>query len=97
MRQVIQVHAANFRCETTDGFRAIPLPSPKLLWGAASFDEWETELEEFFLPSRAGLRTIGDLYKRMHKTGEGSDPQLVQWNLGTDALGTMINLASVFD
>ena len=81
------------RCDPSQSYRTIPLPSPKSLWEAHTQSAWESEYEASRICQISGLVTLGDLIDLQQSAYTPSDARkLDQWNAGIDNLGSLLNL-----
>ncbi|KAK9777567.1 hypothetical protein AB5N19_11504 [Seiridium cardinale] len=80
-------------CDTFEGFRDIPLPSPKSLWEARTQLGRDSEYEFYKTMPRIDLDRFGDLIDACRQ-GQSSSVKLKldAWNIVADSLGFLLNL-----
>ena len=82
-------------CDVINGFRALPLSSPKSLWEARTRSAWQSEYEVYKSMPRIGLDVLGDLIDACKQSDVGSNMlKLNTWNASTDNLGILLSLSA---
>ena len=82
-------------CDTFEGFRDIPLSSPKSLWEARTRSVWKSEYEVYKTMPRIGLDCLGDLIDACKQSDISSNKlKLDAWNAIADNLGILLNLGA---
>ncbi|KAI0380885.1 hypothetical protein F5Y04DRAFT_93670 [Hypomontagnella monticulosa] len=82
-------------CPSVSNYRALPLPSPGVLWSARTRAEWEAHREVHFQARSTSLRTFGDLIEaRSAPSGSELGRELDRWHASCDKLGLLLTLAT---
>ncbi|KAH8429244.1 Zn(II)2Cys6 transcription factor domain-containing protein [Aspergillus melleus] len=83
-------------CDTTEVYRAIPLPSGHSLWTANCHEVWEAEYRASQMNyRRPRLAYFGELIEAQRNPGDGSNSQKLDlWHTDADQLGIMLMLAT---
>lgn len=82
-------------CETTQSFRALPLPSHKSLWEANTHSVWQSEYDAWCTMHSRGLSRFGDLIDAHKLAGDMANARRLDvWNAGADSLGILLNIAT---
>ena len=82
-------------CESTQRFRALPLPSHKSIWEADSHTVWQSEYDIWGTTYSRGLSRFGDLIDAHKRASDKSHARkLDAWNAGADSLGILLNIAT---
>ncbi|KAG9232721.1 hypothetical protein BJ875DRAFT_69579 [Amylocarpus encephaloides] len=93
MDRVVSV-TTGIACDTTAGYRDLPLPSHRSLWEAQSQEAWQSEYIAVYNNSSPSPNRFGDLIDaHKHQDNPGSMQLLDSWNTGIDGIGYMLNLA----
>ncbi|KAF2020806.1 hypothetical protein BU24DRAFT_456839 [Aaosphaeria arxii CBS 175.79] len=79
--------------DASHSYRALELPSPKVLWEATTRSAWEAENEMTRTFQMNDMATLGDLIDTQKAGYTPSNARkLDQWNTGVDTLGYLLNL-----
>ncbi|KAF7590323.1 hypothetical protein BBP40_002973 [Aspergillus hancockii] len=83
-------------CDTTEVYRAIPLPSSQSLWAASCPEMWDSEYRASQVRyCRPRLAYFGELIEAQRNPGDAMMAQkLDTWHAGADQLGFMLMLAT---
>jgi len=82
-------------CEIINGFRDLPLCSPKSLWEARTRSAWEFEYRAYKSMPRISLDVFGDLIDACKQSNVGSNRlRLEAWNAGADNLSILLRLSA---
>lgn len=82
-------------CETTQRFRALPLPSHKSLWEASTHSAWQSEYDALSTMHSRGLSRLGDLIDAHERAGDIANARRLDvWNAGADGLGILLNMVA---
>ncbi|KFY25268.1 hypothetical protein V493_04730 [Pseudogymnoascus sp. VKM F-4281 (FW-2241)] len=83
-------------CDTLNGFRALPLSSPKSLWEARTRSAWQLEYEGYKSMQRMSMDVFGDLIDACKESDVGSSKtlRLDTWNANADNLGILLSLGA---
>ena len=83
-------------CDVIDGFRSLPLCSPKSLWEAQTPSAWQSEYDLYKSMPRMGLDVFGDLIDACKQSDGGSSKlKLDAWNAKIDNLGFLLRLSAM--
>lgn len=78
-------------CAVINGYRSLPLTSPKALWEARTRATWQMEYDIYKTMPRAGLENFGDLVDACR---ERNATQLDVWNATADSFSTLLRLGA---
>ena len=79
--------------DASQGYRCLPLPSPKTVWEARTQSIWEAEYEACRCARTNGLVTLGDLIDAQQSAYTPYNARKLDiWNAGVDNLGCLLNL-----
>jgi hypothetical protein len=82
-------------CDIVNGFRALPLSSPKSLWEAKTRSAWQSEYDVYQSMHRMSLDVFGDLIDACKQSDVGINRlRLETWNSTADNLGILLNLGA---
>ncbi|KAL9095961.1 MAG: hypothetical protein Q9165_001959 [Trypethelium subeluteriae] len=82
-------------CDVLNGFRSLPLCSPKAIWEAKTPLAWQSEYDLYKSMPRTGLDVLGDLIDACKQSDMGSSkPRLDDWNAKIDNLGILLRLSA---
>jgi hypothetical protein len=82
-------------CESTQRFRALPLPSHKSIWEANTHSVWQSEYDRWGMIHSRDLSRFGDLIDAHKRAGDMANARkLDAWNAGADSLGILLNIAT---
>jgi hypothetical protein len=80
-------------CPCLHTYKSMPLPASKLLWNAASEEEWQRELEnDAFYRSKSHQDLID--FRCGSKTDQPTGEEWARWYAGTDELGILVVLST---
>ncbi|KAF2802154.1 uncharacterized protein BDZ99DRAFT_429042 [Mytilinidion resinicola] len=83
-------------CEITGDFRALPLPSSKILWEAENEGVWRSEQNHGKSTTNNGFLSFGDLIDAQRRTQHAeSVRKLDAWTSRVDGLSTLLAIATV--
>lgn len=78
-------------CAVINGYRSLPLTSPKGLWEARTRATWQSEYEIYKAMPRTGLENLGDLVDacRGHNAAQWD-----VWNATADSFSMLLRLGA---
>ncbi|KAH8596289.1 hypothetical protein B0O99DRAFT_620021 [Bisporella sp. PMI_857] len=82
-------------CDIINGFRALPLCSPKSCWEAKTRSVWQSEYDVYKSMPRMDLDVFGDLIDACKQSDVSHNiMKLDTWNAKADNLGMMLSLSA---